>query len=424
MNKMISIEEIMKINLRMFDGAPNTNISTDSGMTAEMKTFYDKDLLKIAEPLLVHNKFGQKRNIPKGNGKTIEFRKFDVLPKLTTALSEGVTPDGQKVAVTSFTATVKQYGGYVTHSDILSMTTIDNVILETNRLLGDQAGRTLDTLTREVINAGTNVQYSDSRVSARFLLVGGDATWANNHYFNCESIRQAALNLKNGLAKPEDGGSYVAIVHPDTTYMLMKDTEWTDVVKSQNADKIFKDEIGKYMNVRFVESTEAKIFKAANLTAAARDLTVASVTSKTFTMQEAITAGEATALVARKIIIKGVLYTVTASAAGSAGAATITVSETVTGSPTNGEKCYPGEAGAKGRDVYSTLIIGADAYGTTSIDGGGLQMIAKPLGSGGTSDALNQRGTQGWKAIHTAEILTELYMVRVEHTSPFVGRTN
>lgn len=418
------VTDVLKVNLRMFDNVPNTNITTDSGMTAEMKTFYDKDLLKIAEPLLVHNKFGQKRNIPKGSGKTIEFRKFDVLPKITGSLTEGVTPDGQKVTVTSQTATVKQYGAYIASSDILQMTTIDNVILENNRLLGDQAGRTLDTLTREAINAGTNVQFSDSRVAARFLLVGGDSTWANNHYFNCESIRQAALGLKNGLAKPEQGGDYVAIIHPDTAYMLMKDSEWTDVVKYQNAEKIFKNEIGRYMGTRFVESTEAKIFKANGLTATVRNLTVASLASKTFTMQEALTAPEALALVTRKMIVKGVLYTVTAAAAGAAGAATITVAETVTGTPANGEIAYPGEAGAKGRDVYSTLFIGADAYGTTSIEGGGLRMIAKGLGSAGAADALDQRSTQGWKAIHVAEILTELYMVRVEHTSPFTGRTN
>jgi len=41
----------------------------------------------------------------------------------------------------------------------------------------------------------------------------------------------------------------------------------------------------------------------------------------------------------------------------------------------------------------------------------------KPLGSGGSSDPLNQRGTVGWKAFKTAKILVQQYMVRVESTA-------
>ena len=57
---------------------------------------------------------------------------------------------------------------------------------------------------------------------------------------------------------------------------------------------------------------------------------------------------------------------------------------------------YPGEAGAKGRDVYATLIFGDNAYGVTEIRGGGLQHIVKQLGSAGSADPLNQRGTAGY----------------------------
>ena len=136
-------------------------------------------------------------------------------------------------------------------------------------------------------------------------------------------------------------------------------------------------------------------------------------------MDEAITAGEATALVGRKVIVKGYQYTVTASAAGAAGAATITVAETVSGSPGSSDVMYPGEAGAAGRDVYSTLLLGADAYGVTEISGGGLETIVKQRGSSGTADPLDQRATTGWKATKVAELLYEGYMVRIETASTF-----
>lgn len=74
-------------------------------------------------------------------------------------------------------------------------------------------------------------------------------------------------------------------------------------------------------------------------------------------------------------------------------------------------------AGRDGADVYATLILGENAYGVTSIQNGGLTHIVKPLGSAGSADPLNQRGSVGWKAARTAEILVPQYMVRVETTA-------
>ena len=74
--------------------------------------------------------------------------------------------------------------------------------------------------------------------------------------------------------------------------------------------------------------------------------------------------------------------------------------------------------------VYSTLVLGANAYGVTELEGGGLRSIIKQLGSGGTADPLNQRATAGWKAIKTAERLVENYMIRIESASSFNGEVN
>ena len=87
--------------------------------------------------------------------------------------------------------------------------------------------------------------------------------------------------------------------------------------------------------------------------------------------------------------------------------------------PAQGDMIFPGEAGCEGRDVYATLIFGANAYGTTEIKGGGLEHIVKQLGSGGTNDPLNQRATVGWKATKAAVRLVEGYMVRIETASSF-----
>jgi len=65
-------------------------------------------------------------------------------------------------------------------------------------------------------------------------------------------------------------------------------------------------------------------------------------------------------------------------------------------------------------DVYCILIFGKDAYGVTSINGNSMKMFVKELGSSGSSDPLDQRGSIGWKANVVAKILNQDWMVRIE----------
>lgn len=407
------------INLRLFDN--NTNKTTDAGLSDEMKTYYSDYLIDMAEPKLVHDQFGQKHPIPKNGGKVIEFRKYSPLPKAMQPLTEGVTPDGQKITMSTITAEVKQYGGFVELSDILLLTAIDNNLVQATKLLGQQAGRTLDTITREELNGGTNVLYAGN-VAGRNLLVGGDAVATNNNYLTVDGIKRAARFLKVMNAEPVDD-CFVAIIHPDNSYDFTNDPAWVNVKTYSDPDDMYAGEIGKIHGVRFVESTEAKVFHAKDLTAGARNLTVKTAISSattTVAVNEVITASDATALVGRMVNIKSNVYTI-ASASSASGTITLT---TNISSAAVGDMVYPGEAGAKGRDVYSTLVLADNAYGTTEISGGGLQHITKQLGSAGTSDPLDQRATAGWKATKVAKRLVEEYMVRIESCSTFQSGAN
>lgn len=412
---------LMPVVLNLFDG--NTNTTLDAGLSDEMKTYYSMRLINLAEPELIHDQFGQKHPIPKNSGKTIEFRKYDSLPKALVPLTEGVTPAGQKLSMGVIRATIKQYGGYIELSDILELTAIDNNLVQATRLLASQAGRTSDTITREVLAGGTNVVYAGG-AKDRSELVGGDATEANNKYLSVDDIRKAVRALKVMNAQ-KINGYFAGIIHPDTAYDLMSDKKWVDVKTYSDPDGIYEGEIGKIEGVRFVETTEAKIFHAPDLViadgsnAAVRDLTVKSASGKVITVNEALSTNQAAALTGREILVGSELMEVASAAAGAAGAATITVKDSPATTPATSTVIYPGEGGAKGRDVYSTLIVGADAYGVTELEGGGLQHIVKQLGSSGAADPLNQRATAGWKLTKVAERLVEQYMVRIESASTF-----
>lgn len=392
-----------------------TEYEDGSGLSPEMKTYYSDYLIDNAEPALVHDRFAQKHAIPAGNGKTVQFRKYDPLPKLTDPIAEGVTPSGQTINMGIVNATVAQYGGYVELTDLLLMTAIDNNLCMATKLLGSQAGRTLDTISREVLVGGTNVQYGEGKVSARERIAGGKANADANCYLTVDAVRRAVRFLKNQNAEKIDG-AYVAIVHPDCAYDLMSDPNWRYPHQYTDPSAIFEGEIGKIEGVRFIESTEAKVFHAEDLAKGARTLRVTedvtSVASLNFTSNGTVAAGE---LVGRAVLIDGNKYYVSSNSSSSMSLATdSTLQEIAPIVCSKNTIIYPGEAGAEGVDVYATLIFGENAYGTTELANGGLEHIVKQLGSAGSSDPLNQRATVGWKATKVTVRLVEAFMIRIE----------
>ena len=87
-----------------------TNITDTSQVNDAVGVWYNKSLLDPANPLLIANQFGQMKSIPKGSSKTVRYSRFEKLSEATTALTEGVEPNGQALDVTRMDATCSQYG--------------------------------------------------------------------------------------------------------------------------------------------------------------------------------------------------------------------------------------------------------------------------------------------------------------------------
>ena len=248
------------LDLHFFDEATQVTTLNAPGndLSAEMKTYYEKRLLDAAEPELVHDQFADKYPIPQGSGKTIEFRKYSALPKSLTALTEGTTPPGSKLNVSAVTATVSQYGDWIGMSDMLEMTAIDRNVEQATRLLGASAGRTLDTITREVLCGGTFVDWAGYTENGVYHASNGREDITSSCVLTPDMVFKAAAELKSQNAKAIDD-SFVAIVHPYVAYDLMRSEEWIDAHKYASPEHLYAGEIGKLAGVRFVETTEAKI---------------------------------------------------------------------------------------------------------------------------------------------------------------------
>ncbi len=327
-----------KLNLQLFAAGDVVNATTSTELSGEMKTFYDKTLITLASPYLVHDQFGQKRDIPKNGGKIIEFRKFSSLPKALTPLTEGVTPSGNKLNVSTVSATVEQYGDYIEQTDLLELTAVDNTIVEATKQLASQAGLTMDTIVRNELVGGTNVMYCPKVVNGTETTVTLRSELDKTALLRVKDVFKAAAELK-AMNAPKIDGYYVGIIHPYVAYDLMQEAgnQWMEVQKYTTPENMLNGEIGSLGGVRFVESTEAKIWQEGK------------------------------------------------------------------------DSCA----------VFATLILGADAYGVTSVTGGGVEHIVKQKGYG--NDPLNQRSSIGWKGLKTAKRLVEEYLVRIESGSTFSG---
>lgn len=249
--------------------------TTRTEIPAEVNNFYSREILENAIPLFVHTNWADVKDIPMNSGTdTIKFRKYAVLTAQTTALVEGVTPAGKQLSVTDITALVQYYGDFVTTTDKVQMETYDPLLTIIASELGEQVGDSLDQICRDIIVAGTTIQYAST------ALARTDITAAM--VLNRAEVKEAVRTLKRNNARPVMkmidpstgyntvplNKAFIGIVHPDTTADLDNAIGWIPVEKYANKSDIMPGEVGSLAGVRFVESTNAKKYTAGGASSA------------------------------------------------------------------------------------------------------------------------------------------------------------
>ena len=398
----------------------NLNYTSSSGVAPGLVQYYERTLLENAKPEMVHSRDAQKRTLPMHNGKRVQFRRFTPFSAVVKPLTEGVTPDGQTLTQTAFTVMARPYGAHVETTEEMQYYLLDNIHKETAQLLADQAALSLDTISRDALHAGLNVQYVGANTARATIAATDKLTYTD--------IKKAVRTLKRNNCKPFDDGFYHAIVHPDTVHDLTSDLMWVDVAKYQRGDKMDKYELGVIYKVKFFESTNAKVFSAQSyLYGITEALTMASldVAAKCMTVAEAITEDVARELTGKLVNVtySDVNHTPMCIERIDAAAKKVYFrwmpQGTVTDNWTVGNtaKITPTSSGSS-VDVYSTIVYGKDAFGDISLEGGGknVQIIINPPGSSGAADPEAQRGTIAWKVKGFATaILQDDFIVRIEH---------
>lgn len=312
-------------------------------------------MLKRALPYLVLEKFGQAYPIPNNSTKTAKFRRYEALPKATTPLVEGVTPQGKTLTFTDVQCTLSQYGDFVTLTDVIADTHEDPVFQEAQDIIAEQAAQTIEAVRYGVLKACTNVYFmTDDGTPLRTEVVSaftGAAGLAKQRKITRGFKRQNARYITKMTSGSPNYKSeavqaaYVGLVHPDCETDIRGLTGFINVKDyAAQGSALSEYEFGTVEDVRYIRSTVFESYPDA---------------------------GGA----------KGTMISTSGTSA----------------------------------DVYPIIFLAQDAYGIVPLKGkDSLAPIVLNPGKPSDSDPLGQRGYVGWKAMTTAIILNQLFMAVLE----------
>lgn len=186
-------------------------------------TAFDKRLLTRYRAATCYMRYGRKASIPRRGGKSVQFRKFESIyaagnagsaaaGSAPAALTEGTFPAEIQATITFVAATVSQYGQYLKYSDVLDTQGLDNFVAEETDNFAEAMADALDLLTRDVLVAGTNVQFAGTAASRGAV--------GSGMLLNLAELREAKRTLKNNNVPPVEDGKYLVITNPKLNWGL------------------------------------------------------------------------------------------------------------------------------------------------------------------------------------------------------------
>ena len=414
-------------------GCVTENVQDYDDFSDDIKAYLAKKTLELATKKLRFYQVGDKFPLGKGEGRTFKIVKYARINLPQSSLTEGVTPNGSSMTISSVTAIAEQWGAYVTLSDVSILTITHPVLTKANELLGKQAAETVDREVQQVLEGATNIQYADKdnvqTNDSRDDLAAEDVL--------CTAELQLALaNLRNNGA-PEYDDMYLGILDPSVEMDVTNDTKWVAAAEYSNIKALYAGEVGQWFSIRWLRSNFVQKYvgiaavsvttdsTASTLTAADHDIVVvgrnkvtgfderiSTIVAQTPTVSESIAVtmpsdtdytydvycGLTSGHLAKLTTLTDQVASdsVIVSAIGTGAAAPIAPTATVT--------------------VHNVWVFGKGAFGVTE-----LSKIVRTLtpSVASDSDPLEQRRKTGWKAFFKAVILNNAFMRKIECGSAF-----
>ncbi len=239
------------------------NTSTSAGISQRTLTYAEVTMLEHAEPVMVLEKFGTTKPMPKNKGVKIKMRRPKPFEKATTPLLEGVTPTSSSFGYEDVEGTLKQYGDVATFTDVIEDTHEDPVVNDMSMMCGENIGATKEALMWGVLRGGTNVFYANGTSRSQ---VNTPITKTKQRAVTRALKNQKAKKITKILSSSVNYGtqsveaSYIAVAHSDLESDIREMAGFTAVADYGQRKPVCPEEIGSVEDVRYVLSPDLDAF--------------------------------------------------------------------------------------------------------------------------------------------------------------------
>lgn len=235
----------------------------DTGISQRTNVYAEREMLKHAGPVMVLDKFGLSKQMPKNKSTVMSFRRPVPMEAVTSPLVEGVTPSTSVFAYANVDVTLRQYGQVVSVTDVIEDTHEDPVLNDMSSMLGENMGRTMEALRYGVLRGGTNVFYANG--SAR-TAVNTVLTLAKQRAVTRGLKAQKAMKISRILSASPGyetravEASYVAVAHTDLENDIRGLAGFTPTAEYGQRSVLCPEEIGAVEDVRYILSPDLEAF--------------------------------------------------------------------------------------------------------------------------------------------------------------------
>lgn len=192
------------------------------------EVFYSKQLLDTIRVDAVEYKYYKLADESpiQDKAEKLTLRRWSPLQAHTVPLVEGIPPKSDKGSVEKYEMEAFQYGRYMEFTDKVDFTVVDPVIAHYTKEYSIVAIETLDMLAREELFSKAQQYFAGIHRGTEdpfeFLFLT-DATGNPICKPTLTDLRLIKLALQRRLVKPRSGGKYQVIVSPEFSYDMVED---------------------------------------------------------------------------------------------------------------------------------------------------------------------------------------------------------
>jgi len=186
---------------------PAGNTTSSAGLSHLAAVLYRKKAMDRLQKKFVFRQACSKDMLQRQSGRSVQFFRYNNFGANVTPSTEGTV--GSSLSLTSriVQATVSQFSAFITVSDLAEATALDPIVVNASELLGYQAGLSVDTITRGVIDA-EDIAASQTPLAT---------------YLRVSDLRNSRHSLQAVDVEPFDDGEFCVFAHPFSTYDLVND---------------------------------------------------------------------------------------------------------------------------------------------------------------------------------------------------------